>query len=259
MIQGFDSDSPPLPDAGAVPEREPAGRDRDHRWWLLPVVLAAGFGLLLWQVKTHGPVVTLDVHVRDRLQHWARNPSMNWAYKPGRGTADLGNESITLPFLLVVTAWAARASRSWRPVLVALGALATLGTVILLKLWINRPGPGPIALGNANLGFFPSGHTADAVLCYGTSALLLCVFAIPAGLSATRARRLRKAIIAGATVVVLAVIAGLLWSNFHWLSDTIGSLCWCGAALAVLRRIAPLAQPTVSGPPEESEKPSSPG
>ena len=40
--------------------------------------------------------------------------------------------------------------------------------------------------------------------------------------------------------IVLATIFGLLWSNFHWLSDVVGSLCWCGAALAVLSRYAPI-------------------
>lgn len=239
MIQDFDSDS--LPDTGPA-RTDPPQRPAD-RWWLLPALLTIAFVLLIWQVKAHGPVTTLDVRVRDRLQHWAKSPSMHWAYRPGRGAADLGNESITLPFLLVVTALAARVSRSWRPVLVGVGAFAGLGTVILLKLWINRPGPGAVALGNADLGYFPSGHTADAVLCYGTSALLLCAFVIPdigtdAPIRGHYTRRLRQAIIAVAAVLVLVIICGLLWSNFHWLSDTVGSLCWCGAALAVLRRFA---------------------
>jgi len=93
-------------------------------------------------------------------------------------------------------------------------------------------------LGDAALGFFPSGHTADAVLCYGTSALLLCVFVIPHSPDAIRrrSRALSRTVTVGAAFLVLLTIFGLLWSNFHWLSDTLGSLCWCGAALLVLRQ-----------------------
>ena len=230
MIQGFDSDS--LPDTG--PAHTDVPKNPADRWWLLPALLVLGFALLIWQVKTNGPVTTLDIRIRDRLQVWAK--SWTWTYRPGRGMADLGNESITLPVLLLATALAARTARSWRPILITVGAFAILGTVILLKLWINRPGPGTATLGNANLGFFPSGHTADAVLCYGTSALLLRTYVLPNTPSATHARRIRQAVTAAATVLVLATILGLLWSNFHWLSDTLGALCWCGAALAFLFR-----------------------
>lgn len=235
MIQGFDSDSPPdtAPARTSVPpEPEPA-----DRWWLIPALLLTGFGLLIWQVKTRGPVVTLDVHVRGRIQDWARSPSMAWFFHPGRAMADLGDLSVALPVLLVVTALAIRATRSWRPALVTTAASAALAAVIPLKLWISRPGPSGATHGDVSFGFFPSGHTADAVLCYGTSALLLCAFVIPDG---PNARRLRQAAIAAACILVTATIFGLLWSNFHWLSDTVGSLCWCGAALAVLLRVANL-------------------
>ncbi len=204
-----------------------------RQWWLLPMLLLLDFGLLTWQVQTRGPVVTLDVRVRDHLQSWAKDPSMNWTFHPGRAMADLGNQSISLSVLLVVTALAIRAAHSWRPALVTLGALAALATVIPLKLWIDRPGPSQTALGDAALGFFPSGHTADALLCYGTSALLLCAFVLP---DDPRAPQRRRTITAAASLLVAATIFGLLWSNFHWLSDAAGSLCWSGAALAVLHR-----------------------
>lgn len=278
MIQSFDSDSASAPtatparasatsdasisaDAGVNSDapRQPAdgnarySRDvhvtRDgwyhcYGWWLLPALLVVGFGLLIWQVKTNGPVTRLDIHVRDRIQHVARDRSMNWAFHPGRAMADLGNESVTFPILIAVTALAARAARSWRPVLIGLGAFATLGTVIFFKTWLDRPGPGAAVFGNADLGFFPSGHTADSLLCYGTSALLLCVFVLPDHRLNADAHRSRQALVAAAVILVLATIFGLLWSNFHWLSDTVGSLCWCGAALALLSHYATTRQPT---------------
>jgi undecaprenyl-diphosphatase len=152
--------------------------------------------------------------------------------------ADLGDQSVALSVLFVSTVLALRFTRFWLPALVAAAAGAALLTVIPLKMWIDRPGPSQNVLGDAALGFFPSGHTADAVLCYGTSALLLCVFVIPRSPEPIRrhARTLGRMVTAGAAFLVLLTIFGLLWSNFHWLSDTLGSLCWCGAALLVLRR-----------------------
>lgn len=234
MIQSHEPDA--ASDTSAPKPVSPVGSGpAPDRWWLVPAALVAGFGLLLWQVESHGPVTGLDIRVRDHLQHWATSPSMNWMYKPGRGMADLGDQSVTLLVLFAATALAIRATRSWRPALVTVGALAALATVIPLKLWIGRPGPGQVALGDAALGFFPSGHTADSTLCYGASALLLCAFVVPSGRGYTRL--LRRAIAAVAAVLVLMTIFGLLWSDFHWLSDTLASLCWCGAALLLVNRL----------------------
>jgi hypothetical protein len=36
-------------------------------------------------------------------------------------------------------------------------------------------------------------------------------------------------------VLVALTIFGLLWSNYHWVTDILGSLCWCGAWLLLLR------------------------
>jgi hypothetical protein len=204
------------------------------RWWLVPAALLIGFALLLWQVKSHGPVTGLDIRVRDRIQDWATSPSMSWLAVPGRDLANLGNQPIALLVLFAATAVATRATRSWWPVWVMFAAIVALLTVIPLKLTIARPGPGQVTLGDASLGFFPSGHTADAPLCYGTAALLLCAV-IPPGLRA--AQRIRASVLAVAAALVLLTVFGLLWSDYHWLSDILGSLCWCGAALLLLRRL----------------------
>jgi len=223
--------APPRPEA-------PLAAASADRWWLLPAVLLAGFVLLLWQVKAHGPVTGLDIRVRDHIQDWATSPSMSWLAVPGRDLANLGNQSIALLALFAATAAATRVTRSWWPTWVMFAAIAALLTVIPLKLAIGRPGPGQITLGDAALGFFPSGHTADATLCYGTAALLLCAVVPLRRTTVTRRiARIHRAIIAAAAVLVLLTIFGLLWSDYHWLSDTLASLCWCGAALAALRRL----------------------
>jgi len=204
-------------------------------WWITPSVLLCVFALLLWQVLSHGPVTRLDVHVRDGIQGAATSADLHWLYRIGRGLADLGDQAPALLTLLAATLLTIWRTRSWRPGLITLGALFVLATVIPLKLWVARPGPGQAVLGDASLGFFPSGHTADALCCYGTAALLLSLFVWTG-----RAARLR--LTAAAAGLAALTIFGLLWSNFHWLSDIVGSLCWCGAWLIVVYRYGARAQ-----------------
>jgi membrane-associated phospholipid phosphatase len=203
------------------------------RWWIAPTALVVVFGLLLWQVASHGPVTRLDLHLRNAIQSAAAEPDLSWLRPIGRGLADLGDQPVALPVLLAATLlalWSAR-RRALPPLAVAATAALILAAVVPLKIWVARPGPGEVTLGNAVLGFFPSGHTADAMLCYGAAAVLLCGWV----LVATWARR----VIWGVFWCLLAgTIFGLLWSNYHWASDIAGSLCWCGAGLLVMRREA---------------------
>jgi undecaprenyl-diphosphatase len=220
-----------------IQTRRPAERQVWRSWWTAPAVLLVVFGLLLWQVVANGVVTRIDVHVRNGIQGAATSAEWHSLYKFGRGCADLGNQTPAILALLVVTAFTAWRARSWLPVLIAAGAGVVLATVIPLKIWVGRPGPGQVVLGNADLGFFPSGHTADAMCCYGTAVFLLATFVW----TGTVARRWLAAL---AVVVVAFTIFGLLWSNFHWLSDVLGSLCWCGAWLIVVYRYGRRAEET---------------
>jgi membrane-associated phospholipid phosphatase len=198
-------------------------------WWIVPGALLCVFGLLTWQVASHGPLTRFDVHARNAIQRAAHSSALHWLGPIGRGCADLGDQAPAMLGLLVATGLAACYARSWRPVLLAVGAGIVLATVIPLKIWVARPGPGDVVLGNASLGFFPSGHTADAMCCYLTGAFLLGTFAWTSRI----ARRLLGGL---AVVLVVLTIFGLLWSNYHWVTDILGSLCWCGAWLLALRR-----------------------
>ena len=209
-----------------------------HSWWIVPSALLCAFGLLTWQVASHGPLTRFDVHARNVIQRAANSTGSHWLWKIGRGCADLGNEEPAILLLLVVTGLAAWYARSWRPVLLAVGAGIVLATVIPLKIWVGRPGPGDAVLGNANLGFFPSGHTADAMCCYLAGAFLLGTFVWTG--------RAARWLLGAAAVGLLALtIFGLLWSNFHWVTDILGSLCWCGAWLLVLRHFGPATRESV--------------
>ena len=212
-------------------------------WWILPSVLLGAFGLLLWQVVSHGPLTTFDVHARNAIQSAANSTGLHWLGPIGRGCADLGDEAPAVLSLLVAAVLAAWRARSWRPVVLAVGAGIVLATVIPLKIWVGRQGPGEATLGNANLGFFPSGHTADAVCCYVAAAFLLGAFVWTG--------RLARQVLTGLVVLVLVLtIFGLLWSNYHWVTDILGSLGWCGAWLLVLRHFG--AVTTRAGEPHRS-------
>ncbi|HWG27973.1 phosphatase PAP2 family protein [Actinospica sp.] len=209
-------------------ERGPSPSRRS--WWIVPAALLCAFGLLLWQVASHGPLTRLDVHVRNGIQDAATTSGLHWLASLGRGCANLGDEAPAVLSLLAVAGLTTWLTRSWRPPLLAAAAGIVLATVIPLKIWVGRPGPGEVTLGNATLGFFPSGHTADAVCCYVTAGYLLgvCVW------TSRLARQLLGGIVAALLVLT---IFGLLWSNYHWLTDVLGSLCWCGAWLLVLAHL----------------------
>jgi undecaprenyl-diphosphatase len=205
-------------------------------WWIVPSLLLCAFGVLLWQVASHGPFTRFDVHARNVIQRAADSSGLEWLVRVGRDCADLGNEKPALIVLLVVTVLTTWRARSWRPALLAVGAGAVLASVIPLKIWVGRPGPGAAVLGNASLGYFPSGHTSDALCCYVVSAFLLGTFVWTGRL----ARRVLTGL--GALVLVLTIF-GLLWSNYHWVTDILGAICWCGAWLLVLRHFgAPRTQ-----------------
>jgi membrane-associated phospholipid phosphatase len=204
---------------------------RRPSWWITPALLLCVFVVLLWQVSSHGVVTTVDLHVRNGIQDAATSAGLQWLEPVGRACADLGDEEPAILFLVVVGLFAAVRARTWRPLLVMLGAGLVLASVIPLKIWVDRPGPGQAVLGNANLGFFPSGHTADSMCCYITAAFLLSAFV-------WTGPRAQRELAASALAIVVLTIFGLLWSNFHWLSDVVGSLCWCGAWLLLLFRYA---------------------
>jgi membrane-associated phospholipid phosphatase len=198
-------------------------------WWVVPGVLLCVFGVLLWQVASHGPLTTFDVHARNAIQRAANSAGLRWLGPIGRGCADLGDETpLVLGVPVVAAVLGAWRARSWRPAVLAAGAGVVLATVIPLKIWVDRPGPGDVALGNASLGYYPSGHTADAICCYVVAAFLLGTFVW----RGTLARRVLTGL---ALLALVLTIFGLLWSNYHWVTDILGSLCWCGAWLLVLR------------------------
>ncbi|MYR57356.1 phosphatase PAP2 family protein, partial [Streptomyces sp. SID625] len=88
-----------------------------------------------------------------------------------------------------------------------------------------RPGTPAVPPGT---GYFPSGHTATAVVAYGGAVVVLRPW-----LRTARARRLA---VAGGVVLVLAVSYGLVRRGYHWPLDVVAAWCPGTVLLAVLSR-----------------------
>lgn len=108
--------------------------------------------------------------------------------------------------------------------------------VVPLKELVARSGPPVMGPGT---GFYPSGHTATAVVAYGSATLLLLPW-----LRRTYARRLA---LISCLVLNAAVAVGLVVRGYHWPLDVVASWCLCSALLILLRFFARRRTP-VSAP-----------
>ncbi len=184
---------------------------------LVPVLSAAVFALLTWQVVADGPLVRADEWLSRVLVHPDRISEL---------LSDLGNVQVAVPVLLSVAAYAAlrgRASgldRWWLPPAVGPAALALVAVLVVpLKAWTSRPGTPAVP---PAVGYYPSGHTATALVAYGTATLLL--------LPLLRAPAARRVLVLLCAALVLGVSFGLVRRGYHWPLDVAAS--WClGAVL----------------------------
>ncbi|WP_167533782.1 phosphatase PAP2 family protein [Streptomyces marokkonensis] len=179
-----------------------------------PVVL---FALITWQVVADGPLVAADERLSRALVHPDQASEL---------LADLGNVQVAVPVLvmaLAYVAWHGRATgadRWWLPP--AAGALAMALVPVLvapLKEWTDRPGTPAVP---PAVGYYPSGHTATAVVAYGAATLLL--------LPLLRSPAVRRGLVVLCGALVLGASYGLVRRGYHWPLDVAAS--WClGAVL----------------------------
>ncbi|CAL9407765.1 hypothetical protein SUDANB6_01588 [Streptomyces sp. enrichment culture] len=187
----------------------------------LPALLLA---LITWQVVAGGPLVRAD----ERLSRVLVRPDGF-----SELLADLGDVQVALPVLataLACAAWrgrAAGADRWWLPPLAGAAAMALVPLLVVpLKEWTARPGTPVVP---PAVGYFPSGHTATAVVAYGGAVLLLLPW--------LRSALARRTLVATGAVLVLGVSFGLVRRGYHWPLDVVAS--WClGAVLLVCLRVA---------------------
>ncbi|MFC8827087.1 phosphatase PAP2 family protein [Streptomyces sp. NPDC057137] len=128
--------------------------------------------------------------------------------------------AVALPVLAVAVVYAAWRGYRARAVAVVLAMAAVPVLVMPLKLWIDRPGPL-----TAESGYYPSGHTATAMVAYCGAALLLRPCTGRAG---------RGWAMPVAVVLSAATGIGLVLRGYHWPLDVLGSWLLCGMLLALL-------------------------
>ncbi|MFJ8602688.1 phosphatase PAP2 family protein [Streptomyces shenzhenensis] len=173
-----------------------------------------------------GPLVRADERLSRALRHPDRFSGL---------LSDIGNVQVALPVLAVVLFLVSRQRRRagvrrWWAAPAAAAVLMALvpALVVPLKDWTARPGTPAVPPG---LGYYPSGHTATAVVAYGAATLLL--------LPRLGGARARRALVLGCVAVNLAVGFALVRRGYHWPLDVLAS--WCLGAV-LLWALWPLAR-----------------
>lgn len=186
-------------------------------------LLAIPFGLMLHQVLSDGPVTTWD-------EDWANQ--LNEAFHDHPLAVDVlevvsfTGKPIFLVFAIGLPGlWILR--RGGRKLAVFLAVTCIGGGLVdtIVKVAVGRPRPqvdNPIhtAYGNS----FPSGHSYQAVNCYGALLLVLLPL-IP--------ERHRVKAIVGTALFALSIGLSRLALGVHYVSDVIGGFALGGAWLAV--------------------------
>jgi undecaprenyl-diphosphatase len=188
---------------------------------LLLVLPALLFALLTWQVADDGPLLRLDERLSRAVVHPDRASEL---------LSDLGDVQVAVPVLVLVAAYvawrgsAAGARRWWLPPVAAFLLMTLVPLIVVpLKEWTDRPGTPVVPPAT---GYYPSGHTATAAVAYGSAAIVLLPWLVTAAA--------RRAVRAGAVVLVLAVSFGLVRRGYHWPLDVVASWCLCAVLLGAL-------------------------
>ncbi|MBM9503963.1 phosphatase PAP2 family protein [Streptomyces sp. KK5PA1] len=231
---------------------------------VLYAVSAAGallFVLLTWQVAGHGVLLGPDRHLLHAvLRRSAAHPGLN---TPAHYLCKLGNIQAAVPVLFVAVCaaawWGRRAGlgRWWLPPLAGALVMALVPLVVVtVKDGVHRPPPGSTHPDPSGYGWFPSGHTATSSVAYGAALLLLLPWL--RGL-------LRRILVAGTALLVLAVGVALVWCDYHWPLDVAASWClaavllpWVTAAGALAHRPRE-GEPPVTHEPPVTDSSGSPG
>ncbi len=189
------------------------------------MLCAVLFPLLTWQAAAGGPLRDIDERLGRALARQGPTPLTEFL-------ADLGGMPVALPVLAVALGYALLRGERARALAAALAMAAVPVLVVPLKIWTDRRGP----LTDAT-GYYPSGHTATAMVAYGGAALLLAPYV----------RRNRAMPVA--VLLTLATGIGLVLRGYHWPLDVLGSLALCGMLLLALERaFRAIGPPGAPGP-----------
>ncbi|MEU7282674.1 phosphatase PAP2 family protein [Streptomyces sp. NPDC045431] len=163
----------------------------------LPVAALALFAVVTWQVAVHGPLARLDERAGRAVAGRGPAPLTELL-------ADLGNLQVALPVLAVALAYAVWRGRRRAALCAGLAMALVPAVVVPLKVLVDRVGPL-----TAETGYYPSGHTATALVAYGGAALLVH----------------RRRLLPVAALLTVATGVGLVLRGYHWPLDVLGSAC----------------------------------
>lgn len=211
------------------------------------------FGILLHQVATHGPLTGFD---EDGAQ-WLNNQlqDRDLAIAALKAISFTGKPIFLLFAVGLPGLWVLRNGGRKLAVFLAVTTIGGGAIDTVVKIAVDRPRPEVdepiiIAFGKS----FPSGHSMQAVVCYG--ALLLVFVPLLEG-------RRRKAAIAATALLIALIGFSRLTLGVHYVSDVLGGYvlgaAWLIASVAAFEiwreeRGRPRTRPLEQGvEPEEGE------
>lgn len=171
------------------------------------------FALITWQVLVSGPLLSPDERLSRALVGAVPDAATE-------RLSDLGNVSVAVPVLVLAMVWAAWRGDRRGALAAGLAMAAVPAVVVPVKAWTGRPGP----LEPWAAGYYPSGHTATAMVAYVGAAVLLRPYA----------RRARPTAVA--LVLTGATAVGLVLRGWHWPLDVLASALLCVPLLLGVRR-----------------------
>lgn len=191
------------------------------RSWCPPGAVAAMAALLLiW--------ITLDVVLEGPWQHadlaladWVDSVDLRGMTVPNAVLwllAQTGGRGTILILVSALTLYVVHQRRVWQPLLrVAVTLLLLTVVVYALKMGLGRtaPGVGASVLYVDGLSY-PSGHSANAVLWWGTAVWLVRSYRMPP--------LLVRAVTAMAVAAPILTTVSMLALNYHWLTDVVAGL-----------------------------------
>ena len=197
------------------PRRGASGRDDGWTSTASSALALAGFLFLAFvgfTLLAMGPLVSIDAYFD------LRPPPPAWV--PVLHVMDrIGQRAVCLPVLAVAVLVCCRRAGTWRPAWLALGGVLVVNLLVgILKLSLGRGQPEA-----ANPSFFvggmayPSGHTANIMLVYGSAAYLLAQY--------RRVGRTARVVMWGLVALLSAtMVATSLTLNWHWFADLVAGL-----------------------------------
>lgn len=209
--------------------------DRLRPGQALGLSLTLGLALLLACGWAFGGILE-DVLGRDELARvdnpvtsWLIDHRVAWLTRVMQLVTLLGSLSVALAVLAVTAVVAVLGTRRWEPaVLLAIVMAGTTALVYPVKLLVGRARPdiGEALVGPFVGSAFPSGHSAQAVACYGALAYL----------AARHARRWSVRVTVWTCAGVIALLVGFsrLYLGAHWLTDVLGGWALAGTWLTIV-------------------------